>query len=180
MKKTMKFKLLKLRKNLIEKDLGVYEMLQEMPQVDVFEQTNEFFGLTKEEAINKIEKLSQFAKGIGNDEDNPKCEHFVLFADNAPVAIGALMLEMTDFWRKHRGHVWFKTRPTARGKGYATTLLKLLCKEAKKIGHKEITGQASIENTASNKVFEKNGFSLYQNPLCLDWDDTNFWRKDLI
>ena len=63
----MKFKLLKLRKNLIEKDLGVYEMLQEMPQVDVFEQTNEFFGLTKEETIHKIEKLSQFAKGINSD-----------------------------------------------------------------------------------------------------------------
>lgn len=176
----MKYKLLKLRKTLITKSTGVFEMLQEIPAVDNFEQTNQFFGLNKLETINLINHLADYAKGINTNEDNPKCEHFVLFDENKPVALGALMLEMTEFWQKHRGHIWFKTRPSERNKGYATILLELLCKKAEKYGIKQITGQANIENHASNRVFEKNNFVQYINPLCPDWDDTIFWKKTLI
>ena len=38
----MKYKLLKLRKTLITKSIGVFEMLQEIPAVDNFGQTNQF------------------------------------------------------------------------------------------------------------------------------------------
>ncbi len=36
------YRLLELRPWMIEEDTGVYEMLQECPKEDVFEQTNEF------------------------------------------------------------------------------------------------------------------------------------------
>ena len=105
--------------------------------------------------------------------------NFILFADNKPVVIGGLMLEMTDFWKKHRGHFWYKTRPTARKKGHCTKFLELIVKRAKELGYKELFSQRDINNYGSNKVMINNGFTTYINPLCPDWDDTNFYRKDL-
>ena len=175
----MKFKLLELRSYMITENLGVYEMLQEIPAVDEFEQHNEYCGLSKSDTKKRINKMMRHAYGFENSEDFPKCEHFVLFADNKPVAIGALMLEMTDFWRKHRGHIWFKTRPTERKKGYATKLLNLIVKKAKELGIKELIAQCDINNHGSNKVMQNNGFEIYKNPLCPDWHDTNFYRKPL-
>lgn len=175
----MKIEFLELREYMITQNLGVYEMLQEIPAVDEFEQHNEFFGLTKAETIEKINKKMQFAYGLGNDQDNPRCEHYILFVNNKPVVIGGLMLEMTEFWQKHRGHIWYKTRPTERKKGYATLFTKLTCNQAKQFGISTITAQCNINNQGSNKVLENNGFYLYKNPLCPDWDDTNFWKKNL-
>ena len=175
----MEYKLLELRSYMIDNNSGVYEMLQEMPKVDEFEQTNAYHGLSKEETKKLINKMMQHAYGFNNSEDYPKCENFILFADNKPVVIGGLMLEMTDFWRKHRGHFWYKTRPSERKKGHGTKFLELLVNRAKELGYKELFSQCDINNYGSNKVMLNNGFKTYTNPLCPDWDDTNFYRKDL-
>ena len=175
----MKIELLELRNYMITENLGLYEMLQEIPAVDEFEQHNDFFGLSKKETINKINEKMKYAYGIDNTEENPKCEHYILFVNDKPVCIGGLMLEMTEFWQKHRGHIWYNTRPSERHKGYATLFVSLLCQKAKAFGLKKITAQCDIKNLGSNKVLEKNGFFKYKNPLCPDWDDTNFWQKTL-
>ena len=76
----MKFKLLELRSYMITENLGVYEMLQEIPAVDEFEQHNEYCGLSKSDTKKRINKMMRHAYGFENSEDFPKCEHFVLFA----------------------------------------------------------------------------------------------------
>ncbi len=176
----MEYKLLELRSWMIDEDCGVYEMLQEIPAVDEFEQHNEFFGLSKAKVKQLIDRKMQLAYGFGNDQDNPKCENYVLFVDKRPVVIGGLMLEMTDYWKMHRGHFFYKTRPSDRKKGYCTRFLEMLIERAKQFGFTELFGQCDIENVASQKVMLNNGFEKYTNPLCTDWDDTNFNKKTLL
>lgn len=52
------------------------------------------------------------------------------------VVIGRLMLEITDYWSKHRGHIWYKTRPSEQKKGYCTQFVRLLCEKTKEFGIK--------------------------------------------
>ena len=175
----MKYKLLELRPWMIDEDCGVYEMLQELPVADEFDQHNEYNGMTKQQAKEHIIKMMKHAYSFENNEDYPKCENYILFADEKPVVIGGLMLEMTDFWRKHRGHIWYKTRPTARKQGFCTQFTKMVCERAKQLGFTELISQCDANNYGSNKVLQNNGFTTYINPLCPDWDDTNFYRKKL-
>lgn len=175
----MKYELLELRSYMIDNDTGVYEMLQELPAVDEFDQHNEYFGLSKEDTKKLINKMMRHAYGFDNSQDYPRCDHFVLFVDGKPVSMGCLMLEMTDYWRKHRGYFWYKTRPTERKKGYGTKLLELIVDRAKELGYKELFSQCDINNYGSNKIMINNGFTTYINPLCPDWDDTNFYRRDI-
>lgn len=175
----MKYKLLELRSYMIDDNDSVYQMLQELPAVDEFEQHNPFNGLSKHEVKDLINKMMKHAYGFDNSEDFPKCERFILFVDDKPVVLGGLMLEMTDYWRKHRGHIWYKTVPSERRKGYGSIFVKLLCERAKQMGYKELIAQCDINNYGSNKVLQNNGFKTYINPLCPDWDDTNFYKKEL-
>ena len=175
----MKYKILELRSYMIDENLGVYEMLQELPPVDEFNQHNEYYGLNKEETKNLINKMMSYAYGFNNTQDYPKCEHFILFANEKPVAIGCLMNEMTDFWAKYRGHIWFKTRPTERKKGYGTKILQLIVNRAKELGYSYLIAQCNKNNYGSNKVFTNNGFITYVNPLCPDRIETNFYKMNL-
>lgn len=176
----MNFKLCELRTWMIDKDCGVYDMLQELPAVDEYDQHNVFYGMSKEQVKKEINKMMRYAYGFDNDQDHPKCENFILFVDDRPVVIGGLMLEMTDYWKKHRGHIWYKTRPSERKKGYCTQFKKMLCDRAKEFGFYEVISQCDAENYGSNKVLLNNGFETYINPLCPDWNNTNFYRKTLI
>ena len=56
----MEYKLLELRSYTIDNNSGVYEMLQEMPKVDEFEQTNAYHGLSKEETKKECVKTFSF------------------------------------------------------------------------------------------------------------------------
>ncbi len=175
----MNYKLQELRTWMIDEDCGVYEMLQEIPVVDEFEQHNEYNGMTKQKVKEKIAEMMRYAYGFNNSEEHPKSENYILFADNKPVVIGGLILEMTNFWRKHRGHIWYKTRPGERKKGYCSQFVKMLLERAKEFDMKEVIAQCNINNVGSNKVLLNNGFEIYKNPLCLDWNDTNFYKKML-
>lgn len=175
----MNFKLLELRSYMIDEDTGVYEMLQEIPAVDEFDQHNEYYGLSKDETKKLINKMMSHAYGLNNSRDFPKCDHYILFVEGKPVSMGCLMFEMTDYWRRHRGHFWYKTRPSERRKGYGTKLLELIVQRAKELGLTHLISQCDINNYGSNKVMINNGFTTYINPLCPDWDDTNFYKKDI-
>ena len=83
-------------------------------------------------------------------------------------------------WKRHSGNIWYKTRPSEHGKGYATKFVELLCERAKELGIKEIIAQCDNKNKGSNKVLINNNFTIYENTLCKGWDDTNFYKKTLF
>ncbi len=183
----MKYKLLELRPWMVEEDTGVYEMLQEIPKHDIFDQTNEFAEKTKEQVLCMIADRTRQAYSLYDfqsnqmtePEDKTSMEVYVLFVDDYPVCFGGFRFFMNDYLRKHCGNIWYKTRPSERNKGYATILTQKLIDFAKFLGYKELISQCDVENIPSNKVLTKCGFKTYKNPLCLDWDDTNFYKKTL-
>ncbi len=106
-------------------------------------------------------------------------ETYIMFCNNKPVVIGGFRFFMNDYLRKHCGNIWYKCRPSERKKGYTTKFTEMICDIAKKLGYKEVYSQANVENIGSNKVLTNNGFKTYINELCPDWDDTNFYVKEL-
>ncbi len=174
----MKYRLQELRSNMLDDEL--FNMLQEIPQKDEFGQTNEYFGKTREEIIEEINARMRVAYSLTLSRNILPAENFILYVDDKPVCIGGLRLKLNNYWKKHSGNIWYKTRPTEQGKGYGTKFVELLCERAKELGMKEIIAQCSVNNYGSNKVLLNNGFKKYINPLCPDWNDTNFYKKPLI
>lgn len=81
---------------MIEENTGVYKMLQEIPYTDEFDQTNEYFGKTKQEVISIILDRVRQAYSLFNfqtykmtePEDKMPMETYILFADTKLVVIG--------------------------------------------------------------------------------------------
>jgi predicted acetyltransferase len=55
------------------------------------------------------------------------------------------------------GHVGYDVRPSERGKGYGTLLLRLTLDKARELGLAQVLVTADDANVASWKVIEKNG-----------------------
>ena len=67
----------------------------------------------------------------------------------------------------HRGgHVGYYIRPSERCKGYGTLICKLALEKAREIGLKRVLITCSSDNTASNRIIEKNG-GILENEV---WD----------
>lgn len=86
---------------------------------------------------------------------------FLAFNDQGIlVGISDLRLGTNDFIEKYAGRVGYSVRPSQRGKGYATEILRLTLKEAVKCGFHQVLITCNAPNAASAKVIEKNGGEL--------------------
>lgn len=109
-------------------------------------------------------------------------ENYILYVDGKPVCIGGLRLKLNNYWKRHSGNIWYKTRPSERFKGYATLFVKMLVERAKCLGMTEVLAQCKATNIGSNKVLQKNGFKIYENPLYAKRKhkiETNFYKKTI-
>ncbi len=174
----MKYRLQELRSNLLDDEL--FRMFQEIPKTDEFGQTNEYYGKTKEKIIEEINFRMRVAYSLTLSRNVLPAENYILYVDDKPVCIGGLRFRLNNYWKKHSGNIWYKTRPSEQKKGYCSKFVELICERAKELGMKELLSQCDIHNYGSNKVLLNNGFEKYINPLCPDWDDTNFYRKSLV
>lgn len=138
-------------------DMGIaeYEMFQDIPLKENG-QTNICASLPYEVFKNYLEmELSREYQNISLYDT--KTISYIMYVDDIPVGVISLRLEIDDNWRKWSGNFYYKIRKSMRGKGYGNIILKLAIEEFKKIGYKEIFGQASKNNTISSKVIEYNG-----------------------
>ncbi len=71
---------------------------------------------------------------------------------------------LTEQLEKWGGHIGYDIRPSMRGKGYGTTILKLALGEAQKLGIDRVFLTCDATNTASRKIIEKNG-GVYQDRI---------------
>lgn len=171
------YKLLELRSYLLDDEL--YKMFQEIPKIDEFGQTNEYFGKTKNEIIDEINSRMMVAYSLSLSRNVLPAENYVLYVDDKPVAIGGLRFKLNNYWKKHSGNIWYKTRPSEQRKGYGSKFVEILSNRAKELRMTELIAQCDKENIGSNKVLKNNGFEIYTNPLCPNWTDTNFYKKIL-
>ena len=173
-----KFTLLEVRPYMIDQDDRLYELLKSIPYKDKFNQTNEFFNMTKQEMKNRICENMKKAYSVNLSRNIMPCEYFVLRVDERYVCIGALRLKVNKYWLRHSGHIWYKTSPKERNKGYATKFVELLKQRAKEFGISEIFSQCNKENIYSLKVLKNNDFVEYENNQ-VDWEDTIFLKCEL-
>lgn len=75
----------------------------------------------------------------------------------------------------HGGHIGYDIRPSARGHGYGTLIIKLGLAQAKAIGLTKALVTCDPTNLASKKIIEKNGEILEmvhpETHSCLYWID---------
>ncbi len=76
--------------------------------------------------------------------------------------IGAISLRhaLNDHLRRSGGHIGYSIRPSQRGKGMATTMLKLTLEKARQLSLKRVLITCSKNNIGSARVIQKNGGQL--------------------
>lgn len=65
--------------------------------------------------------------------------------------------ELNDFLRNYGGHIGYGVRPSERGKGYATRILRLALDYCRSIGLDSVMLACDKENAASRKTIQKCG-----------------------
>ncbi|KGE18408.1 GNAT family N-acetyltransferase [Paenibacillus wynnii] len=105
-----------------------------------------------------LKLLDDHKMGVGLTEGWVSDSTFWLVDDSDRV-LGAVNIrhQLSEFLLNAGGHIGYGIRPSERGKGYATTLLKLSLGETKKLGIEEVLVVCDAWNTASEKVILKNG-----------------------
>ncbi|MDS1271332.1 GNAT family N-acetyltransferase [Lipingzhangella sp. LS1_29] len=68
--------------------------------------------------------------------------------------------ELSDALRSHGGHLGYEVRPSARGRGHATAMLRAALPWAAKLGIDPALMTCDVINVASRRVIEKSGGSL--------------------
>ncbi len=143
-------------------DMGVseYEMYQDIPLKEPGS-TNLCNGLPYEVFKNYLE--SQLARKYQNISiyDTPTIT-YILYINSIPVGYICIRTKIDNQWKKWSGNFYYTVRLSERKKGYGTKMLKLALNEFKKLGLKEIYGQSSSDNYASEKVIENNGGILLE------------------
>ena len=81
---------------------------------------------------------------------------FAIDAEQKIVGVITFRHELTDFY-KDSGHIGYSVRPSERGRGYATEMLRQLLSIAKEQGFRNILLTCKIDNIASQRVISKNG-----------------------
>ena len=96
-------------------------------------------------------------------EDAPRPEGYVpatvLWLMDGDEYLGRIAIRhrLTDALRLGGGHIGYDNRPTARGRGYATTMLHEALTVARILGITSALLTCDADNLASRKVIERNG-----------------------
>jgi predicted acetyltransferase len=108
-----------------------------------------------------LQKQIDMAKGIGIDLTRyvPQTTYW-LFVNERPVGIGRLRHYLNDHLRRIGGHIGYAIRPSERGKGYGTLILRELLMKAKERGIEAALVTCDEGNIRSMKVIERNGGQL--------------------
>jgi predicted acetyltransferase len=111
-----------------------------------------------------VQKKLDESKGINlADGWLPHTEYWL--TDNGEY-IGTIDIRhsLNEYLEKYGGHIGYDVRPSQRGKGYGSEILKLALPKAKELGISRILITCNTTNVASRKIIEKNG-GVYENTL---------------
>ncbi len=91
------------------------------------------------------------------------------------LACSRLRHTLTPYLEEFGGHIGHDVRPSERGRGYGTQILKLTLDKAREIGLKRLLVTADSANVASWRIIEKNGGVLRSEAISPETDA--FLRK---
>lgn len=152
--------IIELRELSLDDGIDIFEMLKEIgPGENGF--GNSGYDLDYADFPAYLKSHVDMSKGIGIDLSIwvPQTKYW-LFVDGRPVGVGQLRHYLTDSLRMHGGHIGYSIRPSARGKGYGSLILRELLKKAWEKGITAALLTCGEDNVRSKKVIERNGGSL--------------------
>ncbi|MFB1081837.1 GNAT family N-acetyltransferase [Jeotgalibacillus sp. JSM ZJ347] len=106
----------------------------------------------------QVENWRNEEQGIGLPEGWVSSSLFFLINQEEKI-LGAAHIrhKLTERLSQYGGHIGYGVRPYERKKGYATEILKLSLKEARKLGINEVLITCNDDNPGSYKTIEANG-----------------------
>jgi predicted acetyltransferase len=111
-----------------------------------------------------VQTLADKAKGKGLPEGYVPATDFWLVDSGRYVGCVSIRHILNDHLLHEGGHIGYDIRPSERGKGYGTEILRLVLPEAKKLGIEKVLITCDTTNTASKKIIEKNG-GIFENEV---------------
>jgi predicted acetyltransferase len=81
------------------------------------------------------------------------------------LACSRLRHSLNPYLEEFGGHIGYDVRPSERGRGYGTQILKLTLDKAREIGLKRLLVTADSSNVASWRIIEKNGGVLHSEAV---------------
>ena len=107
-----------------------------------------------------IQTLRGHAKGINLPEGWVPATTFWLVRGGQILGTSGLRHRLTEALKDFGGHVGYAIRPSERGKGYGTLMLKLVLEEARELDLERVLITCDKDNLASVRVIQKNGGKL--------------------
>ena len=112
----------------------------------LFSDPDEYFGL-----VERFEHDEALPNGWVN------MTHFVFFAGPKLVGASRLRHALSPALELDGGHIGYHVRPSLRGRGYATEILRQTLEEAQRMGIPKALLTVATHNAPSIRVVEKNG-----------------------
>ena len=135
----------------------IFDLLQAIPKEENGFGNNAYgmsFAQFREWLVKKHEE--SLREGITDGWKVPTTTYW-LYADGVPVGFGKLRHCLTDALRKAGGHIGYAIAPQYRGKGYGKELLRLLLREADRMGIDRALVTIRLDNLPSRAVALANG-----------------------
>ncbi len=107
-----------------------------------------------------VRLLQDYAKGINLPEGWVPASTYWLLSEGRVLGVSNLRHALTEFLLREGGHIGYSVRPSERGKGYGTAMVRLVLEKAKELGLEKVLITCDKDNPASAQVIEKNGGKL--------------------
>jgi predicted acetyltransferase len=138
----------------IDDGLDILQMLKEIgPGENGFQ--NNAYDLSQEDFPNWLQSRIDMSMGINLDPKYVPQTTFWLRRNGYPIGMSKLRIKLNEALFKTGGNIGFCIRPTERGKGYASIILKKTLDIAKHMGLNKSLLTCDVDNSPSWKTIEK-------------------------
>lgn len=118
-----------------------------------------------EDFSNYLRGLADGLSGVNLPQGRVPYSTFWLVAGRRLVGRSTLRHHLTPELEYEGGHVGYDIRPSDRGKGYGTLILRQTLEEARRLGIGRVLLTCDTDNVASAKVIEKHGGRLREQAV---------------
>ena len=104
-----------------------------------------------------VQRLRDYAQGINVPANWVAASAYSFVRNKRILGVCDLRHKLTEALRDYGGHVGYSVRPSERGKGYGTEILRLALEKAQALGIDRVLVTCGKGNIASQRVILKNG-----------------------
>jgi len=112
---------------------------------------------TNNNFVEFCKKINDQRKGIGIRKGFVPCTMYWLVDGDKYIGRVSIRHKLTPSLRTIGGHIGYEIRPSGRGRGYGTKILKLVLPKARLLGLKKVLLTCYNDNFASKKIIISNG-----------------------